>query len=337
MQAASHKHLRVKMVSSALPKNSSLSLSESEMASRIAALSKQPLQHPIFRKVPHRNGIISPVRGPSPKLTPNTRPNHVSAKLVSPKTEGKATSEQSSLTDTPSKRARLVCPDLAVSYTGSILGNRSGQLVSRQQDLEKQLSSLQKKLREKQLVLVHDHAKSQLASLKDGDRRSSLGWSRNGSTSSLSTSSLEQREDRVPAKIDMQVDGTMAEPPLPKRPHVDLEEPERDLLQESSVDERMDVSLPLSSNSLLTLSDWTDEDLVSTAVKIQEQLGNLESLVDGELTDFSSDEEAEERKKTMTRCVCVCVCLASKGLLLMTLCYSLLMTISDILLCVGGG
>ena len=338
MQPASPKHLRVKMVSSALPKSSSLSLSDSDMTSHIAALSKPPLQRPLFGKVPHRNGIISPNHSPSPSVL-NSKPNHVSSKLVSPKTEGRATSEQSSLTNTASERARLVCPELAMGYTSSILGNRSGQLVSRQQDLAKRLASLRKSLHEKQLAVAHDHARSQLASLREGRRRSPLSWSRDSSTSTLSTTSSEEHKGRVPPKIDMQVDGTMAEPPLPKRPHVDIVEPERDhvdimeperdhvdigelerdpMFQESSVDEAMDVSLPLSSDSFLSLSDWTEEDLVSAATRIQQQLGNLESLVDDELTDFSSDEEVEGKNTKMRwvphtyTCRFVCVC-CTKG------------------------
>lgn len=64
----------------------------------------------------------------------------------------------------------------------------------------------------------------------------------------------------------------------------------------------MDVSLPLSSDSFLSLSEWTEEDLVPVATRIQQQLGNLERLVDDELTDLSSDEEVEGRSTKM-RCV----------------------------------
>ena len=306
MHPASPKHLRAKMVSSALPKSSALGLSDSEVTSRVAALSKPALQHPLFGKVPHRNGII----GTSPSSVPISKPNHMSSKLVSPKSEGRATSEGSSLTDTSSERARLVCPELAMGYTSSILGNRSGQLVTRQQDLERRLAALRKSLHKKQLAVAVDHARSQLVSLGDGRRRSPLSSSRDGSTSTLSTSSLEDHKGRVPPKIDMQVDGTMAEPPPSKRPNIDIEEPVRDhgdvaepdLFRESSVDEAMDVSLPLSSDSFLSLSEWTEEDLVPMATRIQQQLGNLESLVDDELTDLSSDEEVEGRNTKM-RCV----------------------------------
>ena len=79
-----------------------------------------------------------------------------------PCTEGTSSGEDSSVT-VLSDEARLVCPEVAVHFSGTLLSSRVGLLSACQSELEARLVRLQKRLREKQLLLVQGHAHSQLA------------------------------------------------------------------------------------------------------------------------------------------------------------------------------
>ena len=79
----------------------------------------------------------------------------------SPCTEGTTTGENSSIT-VLSDETRLVCPEVAVHFSGTLLSSRVTLLGSSQCELEARLVRLQRRLREKQLLLVHHHVANQL-------------------------------------------------------------------------------------------------------------------------------------------------------------------------------
>lgn len=86
-------------------------------------------------------------------------------------TEGATTGQDSSVTVLPDE-SRLVCPEVAVHFSGTLLSNRVGMLSTRQCELEARLATLQRRLRQKQLLLVHQHAHSHLTTKHAGTSES---------------------------------------------------------------------------------------------------------------------------------------------------------------------
>lgn len=82
-------------------------------------------------------------------------------------TEGTSTGQDSSVT-VLSDEARLVCPEVAVHFSGTLLSSRVGVLSVCQTGLEARLTKLQQKLRQKQLLLVHHHTRNQLKDRSPG-------------------------------------------------------------------------------------------------------------------------------------------------------------------------
>ena len=81
-------------------------------------------------------------------------------------TEG--TSTQDSSVTVLSDEARLVCPEVAVHFSGTLLSSRVGVLSACQTQLEARLKTLQQRLRQQQLLLVHQHTHSQLTERPPG-------------------------------------------------------------------------------------------------------------------------------------------------------------------------
>ena len=147
--------LQERMVSGA-PHNSS-GLSDSEMTSCFTAPSKTMMQSSRV-KLPRkkRNGVVTPC-----SCSSSSSPNN----CTSSQTERRAPSDkkfQTAISNLGSTRSRMVCPELAIGYTGSLVSSRVDQLSSKQCQVELRLALLQRKLRERQLSVVHDHAKKQL-------------------------------------------------------------------------------------------------------------------------------------------------------------------------------
>lgn len=259
-------------------------LTESEMASRIAALSKSMMQHTCSVVLPLKNGIVSP----SPPSSP------IAIQPPKTKTEGHHTSEENSLTTVSSDRARLVCPDLTDSYTTTLVGNRASQLVSRQRDLENHLSSLQRQLSKRQLGVAHSHARRQLQALEDDSPKRR----RSGSI----MSSYSHTDSPIELELPMQVDGAIGEPAdiprLNRQRHVSTPSTSSEVGVSPMVESSLDSFAVLQSESL-----QVEDQLVSTVVRLQQRLESLEGAIDDEMTEDSSDEECEEASGSRYMCV----------------------------------
>ncbi len=304
MQSGDKEHLQSTMVSSALPSTPKAVNTSSAVTSRFLMFSKAVMSNNHTNGRPRgRNGVVSPSVSPNPHPLPATPPPPPHPPdLPRTKTEGAHSGEQSSVTTltTPSERSQLVCPELAVNYSSSLIGSRCGQLSKRQRELEQKLASLQRELRERQLLLVHKHAQAQIESHSE----------REDSFLSRRSCSLEPSP---PVEV-MQVDGAPA-----------------DSLGSRADCQRLDsVATPISSDlsgycggtttSMSSLSgesssllDWSIESdrkpdmareegcTVQSATHIQQQLELLEGMVDEEMTDESSDEEEGEEAPSFLR------------------------------------
>ncbi len=140
------------------------------------------------------------------------------------KTRGSHSNEQglSATTTSPgdqSEHRRLVCPELAINYTGTLMSHRAGQLVSGQRDLESRFSSITRKLRQKQVRGVLGHARKQLHFQdktttsrgdkyhKVGDLAGSLGSTKSDSLSSVASSSDAQSDKTEPMDTSSEREG----------------------------------------------------------------------------------------------------------------------------------
>lgn len=304
----------------------------------------------------HRNGIVNgcstkhgyphlssspPPRAPRPQapillpLVHTPPPPRPTITLMSnqTKTKGAHSSEQgssrTSLGD-QSEHRRLVCPELAINYTGTLMSNRGGQLTSNQRQLESSFSTITRKLREKQLRGVLSHAKKQLHfqdkttscdKYKVGDLAGSLGSSKSDSLSSVASSSDTQSDKAEPMDAFEGKQQDVCEQALPIQ--VDGASDERLSLASHTEDQAVagsnqgeelkpayvatldkddvfrEESASLDGKS--TLEQCAKEgdstaagDLDDGGMKcIEQQLLGLQSMMDDDVTDSSSDEEEE--------------------------------------------
>ena len=295
VMSSSSNSLQERMVSGA-PHNSS-GLSDSEMTSCISSLSKTMMQSSRV-KLPRkkRNGVIT-----SCPLSPSSSPNN----YASSQTERRDLSDkkfQTAMTNLGSTRSRMVCPELAIGYTGSLVSSRADQLMSNQCQVELRLALLQRKLRERQLSVVHNHAKKQLEC--DPTQYSPLPRRRKSSgsrslTSVCTTESLVDVE-MIDCDLPIQVDGALD-----------------DAFLHSRVDCQRHASLATTSSEGTRTADDSGCDLefegIAPAVmKLQQRLEEVEGLVDGNMTEDSSDEEeGEEERVHVLRWVGKCLCVGS--------------------------
>lgn len=211
-----------------------------------------------------------------------------------PKSEGQHSNNQSSLTGI-SNEGRLMCPELAFSYTSTMIGKRAGCLANKQRDLERRVASLQRKIRLRQLHMVHSHACRQLqfdSNINDQDT-SNMGDGSNmdGSGSSLTDSDFSMEisppRTRVGAMdLPSQVDGSSDEAFFPLPPEV------LQLGGEGGGPSRKRTEDSFSSVDSCISSVSPSE--VEGDGALMAQLASLESLLDEDLTEVSSDEEGEE-------------------------------------------
>lgn len=284
VMSSSSQGLQDRMVSGA-PHNGS-GLHDSEMASCITALSKTMMQSSRV-KLPRkkRNGVIT-----SRPLSPSSSPNN----HASPQTERSESSEKKPQTAIPnlgSTHSRMVCPELAIGYTGSLISGRAEQLVSNQCQLELRLALLQRKLRERQLSVVHSHTKKQLEC--DPTQYSPLPRRRKSSgsrslTSVCTTESLVDVE-MIDCDLPIQVDGSLDDAFL--HPRVDCQ--------------RHGSLVTTSSEGTHTADDsgcdLELEGIAPAVTRLQQRLKELEGMVDGYMTEDSSDEEEEEGEEERGR------------------------------------
>ena len=216
------------------------------------------------------------------------------------KTEGGHTSDQSSLTD-QSNSKRLVCPELAISYTNTLISNRVGHLNSRQQVVEDMLSSLKKKLRRRQLNLVHAHTASQVESHKASPKSCRKSTTSESTVSMVSPTEHVQYEsvepmDSTPSgctsqTLPLQVDGACDDAFVVKtegdETHAQFEKKQTPSITGESF---------CSLDSLESIQ--SDDGLLPNVSHIRQRLRSLEASVDEELTESSSDEEEEEDQST---------------------------------------
>lgn len=244
----------------------------------------------------HMNGMLDTPPLDTPPLTahPPLSSAGPNSHCSPPESKGQHSNNQSSLTAI-SNEGRLMCPDLAVSYTGTLIGKRAGCLANKQKDLEQRVALLQRKVRLRQLHMVHSHACRQLdfdGSINDEDSSNM----EEGSGSSLTDSdfSMEisppQESELGVVDLPIQVDGASGDtfsPPPPEELRMDDEEggPSKKRNEDSfsSLD---------SCVSSMCLSEEEEDDGGDTDA-LMAQLASLETLLDGDLTEVSSDEEGE--------------------------------------------
>lgn len=246
------------------------------------------------------------------------------------KTRGAHSNEQGSSTTSlgdQSQHRRLVCPELAINYTGTLMSNRAGQLVSSQRDLESRFSNITRKLREKQLQGVLSHARKQLHFQdkttscdkypKVGDLAGSLGSSKSDSLSSVASSyaqsdkaepmdTLEGHRDLSEHQLPIQVDGASDErlslvshvedqPVAGSNQGAELKPPYLAGADKDDVFGEESASLVLKSTSehCTKESNSISGGLDGSVKCIEQQLLGLCSMMDDDVTDSSSDEEEE--------------------------------------------
>ena len=277
---------------------------------------------------PHMPGPQTPILLPLVHTPPSPRPPTTLTSNQT-KTKGAHSSEQgSSMTSlgNQSEHRRLVCPELAINYTGTLMSNHAGQLVRSQRDLESRFSTITRKLREKQLRGVLSHARKQLHfqdkttscdKYKVGDLAGSLGSSKSDSLSSVASSNdarsdkaepmdtLEGQQDVCEQALPIQVDGASDER-LCLASHTEYqpiagsnqgEELKSAYLATSDKDDvfrEENVSFDSKSTSDHCAKESDGTGSFDGGVKcIEQQLLGLQSMMDEDVTDSSSDEEEE--------------------------------------------
>lgn len=251
------------------------------------------------------------------------------------KTRGSHSNEQGSSSTTSlgdqSQHRRLVCPELAINYTGTLMSHRAGQLVSGQRDLEARFSNITRKLRQKQLRGVLGHARKQLHFQdkttssggdkyhKVGDLAGLLGSTKSDSLSSVASSSDTQSDKTEPMdtseaeqglthhQLPIQVDGASDEQSssisrVENQPIAGSNQGEglQRLYPTGGADKDdvfRDEGASLVLKSTLGHSAMESNDGISSldgSVKcIEQQLLGLRRMMDNDVTDSSSDEEEE--------------------------------------------
>lgn len=228
----------------------------------------------------------------SSKDVSSQTPVHAACNSLNPcKTEGKPSNEQSSLTQ-ESNKGRLMCPDLADTFTGMLIKKRIKSLANKQTGLESRIMSLQRQVRFRQLHAVHSHVSRQ-AHLEDSMDVESLN-TEDESTSSLTSSdySMEIPPIEYPKKImplPIQVDGASDDAFLPCQQEVGKVEDELGL-EEGSGELRVRTGDSFSSLESFA-SGVSSEAEESCVLALTGQVSSLQALLDDELTDSSDDEE----------------------------------------------
>ena len=204
-----------------------------------------------------------------------------------PKTEGAHSSDQSSITN-QSNSSRLMCPELAISYSSSLIGKRTNYLASKQKVLEKQVASLQQKVRLRQLHLVHSFACKQICEQEESQTHKHDSLSVEGSASTLTGSDCSMLTD-TPSRVEVmplpiQVDGACDDAFLPQTEvSRGMDGGEVRMRGEDSFS-----SVESYVSSVPSEAEGSEVKIIST------QLRSLEELMDSDLTEYSSDEEGDE-------------------------------------------
>lgn len=211
------------------------------------------------------------------------------------KTKGQHSNDQSSLTDV-SNKGRLMCPELAICYAGKLVRKRAGCLATKQGDLEQRVASLRKKISLRQLHMVHSHACRQLNFEGNMDEQYSSNIDE-GSCSSLTDSDFSMKISpprsggpRGLVDLPIQVDGASDD--------AFLSPPEVAVLEGEGGDgggpgrKRTEDSFS-SLDSHTSSVCLSEEEGSGGADALMTQLASLETLLDGDLTEASSDEDGE--------------------------------------------
>ena len=268
----------------------------------------------------HTRNMTTRDEAPPPSRPPTTLSSNQT------KTRGAHSNEQGSSTTSlgdQSQHRRLVCPELAINYTGTLMSHRAGQLVSGQRDLESHYSNITRKLRQKQLRGVLSHARKQLhfqdkttscgdEYRKVGDLAGSLGSTKSDSLSSVASSDAssdktepmetsESQQDVSEHQLPIQVDGASDER-LSSVSHIE-DQPV------PSSNEGVGLKPLYPSGSGADKDDVFQEECASLSSErrpkesnssidgsfkcIEQQLLGLRNMMDDDATDSSSDEEEE--------------------------------------------
>ncbi len=193
-------------------------------------------------------------------------------------TKGEHSNDHGSLTDQPNS-SRLMCPDLAISYTGTLVNKRAGYLATKQKTLENKVASLQNRVRRRQLEVVHSHASRQLSFIQSHQEEGHMSESGSASTLTGSECSMDlspPHPEILPLPI--QVDGASDDAFLPDEGG-----------REAEVRRRGEDSF--SSLESFVSSVASEDGGGDEGDTIGVQLETLERLMDADVTDESSDEE----------------------------------------------
>lgn len=213
-------------------------------------------------KVP--NGAISSPNSPKRVRVTRSRircQKEEESKTATTKTLGASSNDANSLTS----QERVVCPELAINYANTVISTRLGALNSKQVDLESKLVKLSKKLRHKQLQLANSHARKQL-DFYNQDR------STKRSDSILSNTDVSEMEVDFAKAIPNQVNGASDDK---------VSKPEQAI---SPIQAEHSFSSSLESSFRENTVDFS---------QIEKRLEFSRQMVDEDVTDCSSDEEAE--------------------------------------------
>lgn len=210
------------------------------------------------------------------------------------KTRGESSNETSDMSlvcGSESNRDWLMCPELAMGYTGTVIGRRANCLSSKQKDLEQRVTALQRKVRQRQLNVVRSHARKQLNFEQSEPVNSSMGET---STSSLNVSDCSMDShpstSHAPWPLPIQVDGASDDTFLPVHQDLTRGGGEEGDVMHGERTRNQDSFSSLDSSYLSSVSSEAEE---GGHRSVKAQLASLQGLLDVDLTEASSDEEEE--------------------------------------------
>ena len=216
------------------------------------------------------------------------------------KTSGQPTREATTGRERGGEAERMVCPQLALSYTSSILSRRAGRVNKRQRELDLRLAQLQRRARSRQGRTVCWHILTQLRAdekRREGEEGREIGEEgrKRGAEGEVG------RERGVEGGIPMQVDGAVEERAL-RLPGPGQLAGQLQGREEVSTS----LSLPPVSPGLLDVCggmsvqpEWCPREVV--VGRWRQQLRAVCAGEGGEETESSSDEESGEEPQGQRR------------------------------------
>ncbi len=222
----------------------------------------------VHSKVPN-GGAVSPPS--SPQRVTRSRIHGQKEELKTTTTTKTLGASSNDVTSVTTSQERVVCPELAINYANTVISSRLGSLNSKQAELESKMARLSERLRHKQLQLTNSHARKQLDFYEHNRSR------KQNSLVLLTTDVLSEVEVDHAKALPVQVDGAsedkMAKPEL-----------------------NVPLSPVKAENSFCSSLESSFQSSFQEDISLAQIAGRLEfsrQMVDEDVTDCSSDEEAE--------------------------------------------